>query len=226
MFTDILIGKTVLFSAMVSELQSSFLQPHTSGTVVYLYCKYNDSLRNNFVALARSLINMLLEQNDTAYDYMYDVAVNSIEQVPTTKETLSGCVLDLLQFHEGVYLGIDGLDEIEPRERSSMIQLIQKLLALPEDKYCVRVFLTSRAEHDLERAFGSLSRIALDSTYVTPDVQIYAQIRVNELHFLQIENSVLKQLVRTIVSRSEGKSRQRVKHRSTNTTEACSFLPD
>jgi len=188
---------------MVDEIRSQ-LTGQADTVVVYIYCKDHDSLRDNFVELVRSLINSLLGTNEICLDYLYDVAVNSNERYATTVEILSTVVVNVVQCYERVFIGIDGLDECEPSERSHLVSLVQRLLAQEDSN--VHVFLTSRAEHDLEQALEFTSRLKLTDDHVAADIRSYTNARRVELARFHLVEEDLRDVSEQVAQRSAGKS--------------------
>ncbi|EXJ84579.1 hypothetical protein A1O3_05249 [Capronia epimyces CBS 606.96] len=200
-------GKTVLFSVMVDDLETK-ADRLREKVVVYLYCKYKDSSRDNFLALLRSLINGLLAGNEFCLDYLYDVAVQSGEPQATTIQPLKQAVHDLLRCHEQAFIGIDGLDECEPSERALLISFIRDLRSSTQDELPVHLFVASRAEHDLEKAFGSACRLNLTQENVSADIQSYTMARARALsrsrsRFLMGEGEE-RELASDVAKRADG----------------------
>ena len=67
------LGKTVLASFVVEEARKLESNP----TVLFFYFKKEDSDRNNFLSMARTLLSQILEQNHHTLDFFYNKCCSS-----------------------------------------------------------------------------------------------------------------------------------------------------
>jgi hypothetical protein len=189
---------------MVEELISKSTGNQLS-VVGYLYCKYNDCQRNNFIELTRSLIHQLLGNNDTCYEYLYDIATNSVELTASKRQGLMTIIQDILQCYETVFIGIDGLDECEKEERDLIIKLLKELLKLPGSTVNVHIFVTSQAVLDIERFMASTPyHVKIEPEHISNDIRFYSQARSIELARFDLTNDELDDFNNKISERSAG----------------------
>jgi hypothetical protein len=197
-------GKTVLFSGMVEELLSRSIG-NKSSAIGYLYCKYNDHQRNNFTELTRSLIYQLISNNDICYDYIYDLAANSVQITASKKQDLMAIMRNVLQCYDEVFIGIDGLDECEQGERGMMIKLFKELLKLPGSAVNLHIFVTSQAVLDIERFMASTpSHVKIEHKHVSDDIQCYVHERSADLARFDLTNDEMSDLNEKVSERSAG----------------------
>jgi hypothetical protein len=193
----------VLFSAIVGEIDKT-ISNRTETGLVYLYCKYKDQHRDNFAEISKSLIYQLLGDNESCLEYLYDTVLSQDADHATTKTGLRRIIQALVQCYDLVFIGMDGLDECEQAERSALLSLVESLVHPPEAETNVKVFLTSRAEIDVERSLGSSSRIDLNSHHLFADIQIYVNTRAIELRRFELTSQSAREITEKLVDQSAG----------------------
>jgi ankyrin repeat domain-containing protein 50 len=88
-------------------------------------------------------------------------------------------LIEELNFRE-VYVVIDALDECPERERHHIIGfIIEVIKALP----CVKIFVTSRRESDISRAFeeSNTPTIHIEAENVAGDIESFVRSEVHKL---------------------------------------------
>jgi hypothetical protein len=194
---------------MVDEIGRTIAGRGETG-LVYLYCKYKDQHRDNFVEIAKSLINQLQAENESCLEYLYDLALSDDEERTTSKTSLRKIVQALVQCYDLVFIGVDGLDECEQIERSALLSLVESLVHSPDAETNVKVFLTSRAEIDVERSLGSSSRVHLKSHHLSNDIQAYVNTRSVELRRFELTSENVRQITEKLVGQAAGMMSQTI----------------
>ena len=189
---------------MVDEIDRTTNNPAEPG-LAYLYCKYKDQHRDNFVEIAKSLINQLLGENESCLEYLYDIALSSDVESATTKTSLRSIVQALVQCYGLVFIGVDGLDECEQTERSALLSLVESLVHPSEAETNVKVFLTSRAEIDIERSLGSSTHIHLKSHHLLADIQVYVNTRAVELRRFELTTENVQEITEKLIDQCAGR---------------------
>ena len=111
---------------------------------------------------------------------------------------------------EEVYIIIDALDECLEKDRPEMIRLLTEVMAhLP----CAKVFITSRREGDIERAFAELRTptIQIQAENVKADIQSFAESEVRKLRrgyhgkklFIS-RDDLEEKIIRSLTEKAEG----------------------
>ncbi|KAJ6272006.1 hypothetical protein PSV08DRAFT_408868 [Bipolaris maydis] len=118
-------GKTVLASLVVEEARK--LEP--SPTVLFFYFKQEDSDRNNFLSMARTLLSQILERNPHILDYFYSKCCSSGRAVLTSRSGVEELLKFALGNCESAYIVLDGLDECCSRkERGEIVSWFRDLI--------------------------------------------------------------------------------------------------
>jgi hypothetical protein len=97
-----------------------------NSTTAFFYCKYEDSSRNSFLAVARSILAQVLFQNPQFLPYFDEKACMSGDTLKSSdiareilKKTLGSC--------KRSFLVIDGLDECPPKERKTILRCFSEI---------------------------------------------------------------------------------------------------
>lgn len=102
------------------------------------------------------------------------------------------------------YLVVDGLDEMEMRERQ---RLLSQLVKLSNECEPVKILVCSRAENDIDRVLGSLPRIRADhnnSDSIETFVKSQTAEWLDQRYFLPEEKSEIEVLLAPVASKARG----------------------
>jgi hypothetical protein len=144
----------------------------------FFYCKYNDPMRNTYIAIARSLASQLIQNNQNGLAYVYDVVLKSGERYANTKKIFPELLSSLAQCYNHILIGIDGLDECEPAERKQTITLLRSLLDSSEHGPKLKVLISSCAEKDIERSVGVCKSLRLKAQDLSAAIESYVRTRL------------------------------------------------
>lgn len=115
---------------MLASLVVEQAKTITSQPVLYFYFRYNNSSRNSFVAMARSLLHQVLWIDESLIPYMYETAAVSGERCLNTKK-LADKLLETCIQTIGPYIILDGLDECPEIEQKAISYWFRKLVETP-----------------------------------------------------------------------------------------------
>ncbi|KAI9687323.1 MAG: hypothetical protein M1822_002366 [Bathelium mastoideum] len=168
-------GKTVLASLVVEEAHKLPSAP----TVLYFYCKYGNSERDNFIALARSLLSQFIQQDEDLLLYLYEQCCDSGEAELKSPSRVEELLQFVFQRCESAYIVLDGLDECGREERKSIAQWFRKLVEdLPiSESERLRCLFVSRDDGAARKDFSGLSYIKISLEDSKPDIFDYCRIR-------------------------------------------------
>ena len=116
---------------------------------------------------------------------------------------------DNLEFKE-VFVVIDALDECPERERHHVIRFISEVMKALR---CAKIFVTSRRESDIVRAFedGSTPTIQIKEENVAADIESFVQSEVKTLRKgfygkkLHLTSDVLEaRVIQTLTEKADG----------------------
>lgn len=151
----------------------------TGAKVLYFYLRQDDPERNNFVALARSMIHQAYSHDPGLLPYLYNEAVASTDihlRSASIAQRLLDCCIKAL---ENTYIVVDGLDEAPQLEQRPIVgwvrQLVDSLSDKPESCRCVFFSQDDQHTRPLLSAFPTLLIKAEDTQ---SDIGTYARNRV------------------------------------------------
>jgi hypothetical protein len=170
----------------------------TNATVIYFYCKVNDSLRNTFGAIATSLIAQLLQADASCLAYLSEKMIASGERHPSTATLLAQILEEILSNHDPLLVCVDGLDECEPQERAKFLEVVKRVA--PRADLTVKFFLTGRKEKDLENHLRSAIRLNIKPSHVEKDILSYIKLQATKLRVKFVLTAEREQAVVEIVA--------------------------
>ena len=213
------VGKTVLASIVSDYLQQD-LGGRPDTAFAHVFCSYRDQKEPGF--FIRSYLRQLVTQLpylptgvEDRYDElspncknlsMKDIAVPSNNTKPGDAANLLAYLIE--KFRKTV-LVFDALDECPDRGRW-LLPLLQKLV----ERYStlkaptVKIFITSRVQPDIYRAFSEVPTIAIEATNVDTDIRAYVhgqlEQRIAEGSLVVDEADLVDTISTSLTSQSNG----------------------
>lgn len=172
-----LLGKTVLFSSVVDQINKSYPKSET----IHFYCKVGDPHYSTFNRITRSLISQILLKDTGYLDYIYNTIIASQEHRPISSPLLKKILEALVIYRSSVFIAIDGLDECEEDERSKILSFVSDVSIECGSKQNVKFFLTSRIEKDLKLSLKSAFSLNIEPEYVEGDIRAYVKLQTAKL---------------------------------------------
>jgi hypothetical protein len=170
--TQVLLGKTVLASTVIEELQALA----TSGQVrlAYFYCKHGDYRMNSFVGVAKGIIGQLLRGNPDLVLQLYDKGnLESGEAILLDRATTKDLLELALDSTKTTYIVIDGIDECGRDDRKEICNFfIQQANAVPaEDFGILRCLFVSQEDGFAKKDLGMVPSIKMLQSYTRDDIK-------------------------------------------------------
>lgn len=174
-------GKTVLSSAIIEDLGEGDIL--LASRVLYFYFDFNDTSKQSFEKMLRSLVSQLYQQHRPSQQHLHQLYSSckdgkeqpSTQALITTFQSMTGAA-------KNVVIVLDALDECEARRDLLNWLALQK----PES---ARVLLTSRKEGDID---ASLSKqipaagiVPIQEGIVDEDIRKVVHSRIAEDEDLQ-----------------------------------------
>ncbi|KAI1205006.1 putative zinc finger protein [Annulohypoxylon truncatum] len=172
-------GKTILASLVVEEAQR--LDP--APTVLYFYCKHDNSERDNFVALGRTLLAQFLKQDIGLLPTLYQKSCRSGETMLTSPTLVEELLTIAFGNCKSAYIILDGLDECPREQRKSITQWFRKLVEdLPNSEpERLRCLFVSQDDGPARKDFTGITSIKIGSKENRYDIEEYCQMKAREL---------------------------------------------
>ena len=153
--------------------------------VAFFYCRYLDSERNTFLAVARGILSQLLSKDDALLSYLYE-KVSTSGQVTLSLESTARELLETsLKAFEKLYIVIDGIDECEGDQRQQIVSFFKETWeSLPSaDSDSLRCMFISQDDNIARKDFASMSAIKITETHTRKDI----------VQFVAARSTVIKQ---------------------------------
>ena len=113
------------------------------------------------------------------------------------------------QFGRRIFFVLDALDECTLDQRKDLCEFILSLANPTSSQGVVKLFITSRKESDIERAFQqkSFPTIEVEATKVNSDIRVYVEAQI-ELRLqncsLRLKNMALKEKILSALTKKAG----------------------
>lgn len=181
-------GKTILASLVIERARKL-----TSTTVLFFYCRHDDSQRNSFVAVARGLISQILCQNDMLLSYLYEKASTSGEAVLTGPSLVKEILSMAIKNSERTYIILDGLDECNREDRKEITSWFRDLIDSPSrtDFGSIRCLFISQDDGPGRKDLSMLPTLKIRGEDNRCDIELYANAwskKIQEKFELQDDN--------------------------------------
>ncbi|KAJ2989302.1 hypothetical protein NUW58_g3537 [Xylaria curta] len=172
-------GKTILASLVVEEARK--LNP--TPMVLFFYCRHENSERDNFVALGRSLLAQFLKQDHGLLPTLYQKSCQSGEAMLTSPALVEELLSLAFANCRSAYVILDGVDECPRDERKYIAQWFRKIVEnLPNnepDK--IRCLFISQDDGYARKDFVGLASIKITVDDNRHDINEYSRIEANKL---------------------------------------------
>ena len=144
----------------------------TKAKVAFFYCKYNDTARNTFVAVARGVLSQLLRQNRDLLPFFYERSSASGE-VTLSSLTLAKELLKVaLNSVEKVYVILDGIDECSRDDRKDISSFFCGIVEdLPQANFdSIHCLFVSQDDGFARKDFTKCSALKIDANDNKTDI--------------------------------------------------------
>lgn len=198
-------GKTVLASLVVEEARKL----ESSPTVLFFYFKQEDSDRNNFLPMARTLLAQTLEQNPHTLDYFYSKCCSSGGAILTSRTLIEELLRFALGNCESAYIVLDGLDECCTRkERGEIASWFRDTIENGPPGVRDRVHCLFISQHDSARKdYRDLPSITADVDNNEEDIEAFCEAQAGKLVTkLGITEDYAHEIAARVSAASEGMS--------------------
>jgi hypothetical protein len=197
------VGKTVLASFVVEEARKLESNP----TVLFFYFKREDSDRNSFLSMARTLLSQILEQNHYTLDYFYSRCCSSGSAVLSSRLLVEELLSFALRNCQSAYIVLDGLDECCTRkERGEIASWFRDLIenGPPEIRNGLHCMFIS--QHDSARKdYRDLPSITADDDNNEEDIEAFCKVQAEKLVTnLQIAEHKALEIAERVSAAAEG----------------------
>ncbi|KFZ11552.1 hypothetical protein V502_07499 [Pseudogymnoascus sp. VKM F-4520 (FW-2644)] len=145
-------GKTVLTSVVVDHVDSYLrnqrdTKPDKRVGLVYLYCRFQNEAEQTVLQFIPAIIRQLAAQDSSTVSRVKKFNEGHSVKRATLAE-YTDLFSELLDLFSAVYLMVDALDEFSKSEHERKL-FVKELLSLSRKRTTLRIFITSRPDHDI-----------------------------------------------------------------------------
>ena len=177
--------------------------------ICFAYYNYRAPELQDPSQITAAFIKQLCRKRDTIPYWLLKFKHDSLSPSTVSKQESFIKLVEDLDFNE-VYVIIDALDECPERERHNVIRFITEVV---NGLRCAKIFVTSRREFDIVRAFeeSSTPTIQIKTENITPDIESFVQSEVEKLRNgyhgkkLYLTDDILKaKIIQTLTEKADG----------------------
>jgi hypothetical protein len=151
--------------------------------VLFFYCKHENPERDNFLALARSLLAQFLKQDQGLLYYFYQKCCDNADAMLSSLSLIEELLTFAFQNCKNAYIILDGLDECARNERKHIVQwfriLVDSLPPTEADRY--RCLFVSQDDGVARKDFAGLSSIKISGNDNRSDIDEYCKVQAEQL---------------------------------------------
>ncbi|EMD69111.1 hypothetical protein COCSADRAFT_130498 [Bipolaris sorokiniana ND90Pr] len=140
--------------------------------VAFFYCRYLDSERDTFLAVARGILSQLLSHDDALLSYLYEKASTSGQVTLSLEATARELLETSLKAFEKLYIVVDGIDECEGDQRQQIVSFFQDTWDSlpPADMDSLRCMFVSQDDNIARKHFASMSSLKITENHTREDI--------------------------------------------------------
>ncbi len=191
------LGKTFLAGTVIDKCQSLGNRP------IYVFLSHVHAASTSAVSIFHSLIFQLAQSTK---DLQATLCQSSPENLKSDLHSAVSLFKSLLDCVGVTFLVVDGVDEIEKRQREL---LLAELFKLSTECDTARILICSRPEDDIERILGTSRKIRVDqqnSGSIQAFVSKQSRDWIAKNDFLPHERSEIEALLAPVASKADGVS--------------------
>lgn len=178
-------------------------------TVLFFYFKQKDTDRNNFIAMARTFLTQILQQNPHTLDFFYNKCCSSGGTLLTSRAAIEELLRFALENCDSVYIVLDGLDECSSRkERGEIVSWLRGIVENLDPDVCDRIRCLFVSQRDSARKdYSDLPTITADAENNKKDIEAFSKIQSQKLvKKLEIPDDQALKIAAFVSASAEGES--------------------
>lgn len=201
-------GKTFLTSRVIDHVQGDLTNTKNHEGFAYFYCNQNEKARRSPLSVLQSYVRQL---SNVAHG-PDKILANLRKTCSETKKrgsdlSFDDCkqlLLDAINIYPRTTLVLDALDELDEcaSDSSTRVQLIETMKTLlTEAKRPLKIFISSRPDHDNWKKFRTLPNIEVYTKENQVDIAKFLEAKVKKEEW---SDAVLEEIKKTLLNHSEG----------------------
>lgn len=179
----------------------------TSQGFAFFYCDRNEKDRCEPLSVLKSCVRQLSTVAGSSgvirkklQELYHTKRMNGSE---LTYETCKEQLLEAVNLYKKTTLILDGLDECEPQSRNKIVETINYLLSNSRRPF--RVFISSRPDRDITKAFQDQPNIEILAEHIKDDIERFISNEImRHANWEDMSSSLQEEIVRALSKGSDG----------------------
>lgn len=196
-----------MISSLVVEKLSAQYELSNNVGISFVYCNYKEPQEaaiyvRLFIKQLSRRMNELPVELEALYDKHYSNA-----STPGYTE-LQGVLVQISKHFEKVFLVLDALDECTDDQRRELFEVLHGIVSPgATNPGNINLFITSRKEQDIQRAFQRFPIIEIEARKVNEDIESYVTAQLDQYlqdGTLMITDTLKCKILTALVDRAGG----------------------
>jgi hypothetical protein len=175
----------------------------------FAYYNYQDKQLGDITRIIDALIKQLCRRRDTIPQGLLQIMHDALSPALIGTQEI---FISLIEELSEVYLVFDALDECPKHQRKDILNFITKIVTAPVPCH-VKVFVTSRREMDISKAFEdrNIPIIPIKAKTVTTDIEIFVRSHVTKLRkgehgrtLYVTSDDLAERIIQTLAQKADG----------------------
>ena len=166
-------------SSTIIEHVKSYYESDAAVAIVYFYFDFNDTEKQRYEKLIRSLIEQLSLQSVKPMYTLNDLFARCRDgQQQPTPDALAATLQHMLGGFQQTFIILDALDEC--KEKKELLGLLESIIGWKVEN--LHILATSRREKDIEETLEPLvtGQVCIQSALVNADIHIHIRQRLHD----------------------------------------------
>ena len=206
-------GKTILASFIIDHCEKA-CRSAVGKTVARYYCKYGTSTRDDFFAIARSLIWQLASNDRSMMEWLYEEASwSGLLTLSTNEKLCKDLLTTVLKSMDTVYVVIDGIDECRidesggTNEPQRIEEYFRTVCGDQEDNSQNHIRCLFIGQHDgvCGKLFSKYPTLAITEPDTQADLTIFVKKEIATIQEeFELDDDIAEKLIQRLIIQSEG----------------------
>lgn len=175
--------------------------------ISFVYCNYKESQEaSTYMKVVIKQLSRRMDELPVELENLYDKHYRNASN-PGYKE-LQNVLIQISECFEKVFWVLDALDECSKDQRQEIFEVFSGIIS-PEiaTRGNFKIFVTSRKEQDIQRAFERFEVVEVEAKKVNKDIESYVNSRLSQYTqdgTLEIPDSLKSTIISVLVDKAGG----------------------
>lgn len=177
----------------------------------YFYCNKQDSMRRQAKDILRNIVRQLATgpwrdsgKSDAIHETVHELWETSQGRgISSTFAQWSSCLVSLIETYPRTTIVLDAFDECERAQQQDLIKLFIRLTTRHLENSSVKIFISTRPEHDILQHLDKYPAIRLGGTQNADDIATFVRTKIAEhRRWSKMPKEFQSKVIQTLLAKS------------------------